>query len=251
LIDLHCHALPGDEGGPADLAEGVALLHALAADGVDTVAVTPYIRDGAPAEVAAGTRERVAELRSAARGADVPALLPGAEVDLGWALSAPDEALRHATFGGLGKTLMVRTPTHETRADFDDMLLNLTLRGYGVLLAQPERSPSYQAAPARLGRLVAEGVLVQLAAGSLVAPSRAREHRLAIALIQEQAAHVIASSAHGMKDGPPRMAEAVAAAAKAAGQRAQWMATAAPAAILAGAPLPDPPTGGGNKSRRR
>ena len=243
MIDLHCHALPDGEDGPADEAEGLELLRRLGADGVDTVAITPYIRDGEPPEKAAQTRERIAALRAAARGdSAMPALLPGAEVDLGWAQDAPEDALRQATYGALGKTLLIRTPPHDVARSFDDDLVNLTMRGYRIVLAHPEHSASYQAAPARLARLVAAGLLIQIAAPSLMAARGDRSGRLARALLQESMAHVIASNAHGLGGDGPRLADAVKIAENAVGARARWMVTDAPAAILAGAALPPAPS---------
>jgi protein-tyrosine phosphatase len=235
LIDLNCHVLPGEEDGPANDDEAVKLLAAMVADGVDTAAVTPFIPAGAPADMPTRTRDRIRALREAARGEQLPALLPGAEVDLAWALGVSETDLQHASLGGLGKTLLVRVPEGETPPDFDDLLQSLKLRGYMLVLARPERSKAYQSASDRIGRLVASGVLLQLEASSLVSDDDPRARRFAQVLLQEGAAHVIAGSAGG------RLSVATDNAQELIGQRAKWMTTAAPAALLAGAPLPDPP----------
>jgi protein-tyrosine phosphatase len=247
LIDLHCHPLAAGDG-PADQAESIELLRALGAEGVEVAAVTPYVAGGAPADAIARIKDDVAALREAARGGGVPALIPGAELELGWALAASEEQLRGATYGQLGKTLLVRAPDRGTTADFDDMLLNLSLRGFRVVLAHPERNRSYQDQPVRLGRLVREGVVVQIDAASILAGDGSRARRMAVALLHEGAAHVIASNAHTMRTGPPRFAEAVQVAEQIAGPRARWMVNDAPAAILAGAELPAPPA---TAARRR
>jgi protein-tyrosine phosphatase len=240
VIDIHCHALPGADG-PASDAGGVELLAALAAQGVDTVAVTPYVPENAPAELPAQIRDSVAALRRSAGDTKIPAVIAGAEVDLGWALAAPPEALRQATFGGMGKSLLVNVPEHDTPRDFDDLLLNLMVRGYGIVMAHPERGPSYQQAPERLGRLVAAGILVQVDAASLLGDAPPAAARLATVLLEESYAHIIASNAGGAEGRPVRLAEAVALAEEMIGPRARWMAREAPAAVLAGAPLRDAP----------
>ena len=58
MIDVHAHVLPGLDDGPADVAEALALLRVLAAEGVTTVCATPHVtpeypttadaRDGSP-----------------------------------------------------------------------------------------------------------------------------------------------------------------------------------------------------------
>jgi protein-tyrosine phosphatase len=160
---------------------------------------------------------------------------------LGWALSAREEDLRNASLGGLGHTLLIRAPSRGTTLDFDDMLLNVSLRGYRLVLAHPERNRGYQDQPRRLGRLLREGVLVQIDAGSLNAEEKSRSRRMAMALLHEQAAHVIASNAGGGQPGAPGLAHAVEVAEAVAGPRAHWMVNDAPAAILAGADLPPAP----------
>jgi protein-tyrosine phosphatase len=246
VIDLNCHALPGREGdGPADEAESIALLSALAQEGVEVAAITPYLAQGTPADDLNAIRDELTSLRKAASAAGVPGLIPGAELDLGWALSATDDALKRASLGGLGSTLLVRSPLRGATLDFDDMLLNLTLRGYRVVLAHPESNRGYQDHPRRLARLLREGVLVQIDAGSLNADEKSRARRMALALLHEGGAHVIASNAHGARSGPPGLAAAVEVAEEIAGARARWMVTDAPAAILAGAALPPAPESGG------
>jgi protein-tyrosine phosphatase len=221
------------------VAGSAQLLQALASDGVDVVAVTPFVPTGAAADMPVAIRERVGALRGELHGRGVPALIPGAEIELGWALAADEQQLRAATYGQLGKTLLVSTPARGMTADFDDMVLNLSLRGFQVLLAHPESNRAYQDQPVRLGRLVREGALLQIDAESILAPEGSRSRRLAFALLQEGAAHVIASNARGAVR--PRFREAVEAAEQVAGARARWMVTDAPAAILGGAELPEPP----------
>ena len=59
--------------------------------------------------------------------------------------------------------------------------------------------------------------------------------------MREGIAHVIASDTHGAGGGRASLADAVAALRNEAPLRARWMVTDAPAAILAGDPLPPPP----------
>ena len=91
--------------------------------------------------------------------------------------------------------------------------------------------------------LVAGGVLVQVTARALVeGATRADARELAVRLLEQGLAHVLASDAHGAEGpAPPDLADGVAAARQLVGERADWMATAAPAAILAGEDLPPPP----------
>ena len=65
--------------------------------------------------------------------------------------------------------------------------------------------------------------------------------------MREGIAHVIASDTHTGGGDRASLADAVAALSRDAPLRARWMVTEAPAAILAGDPLPPPPS---DRSRR-
>jgi protein-tyrosine phosphatase len=235
VIDLHAHVLPGLDDGPADEAGAVALAAEAARAGVRTLAATPHLRADFPGVDPLELPGRVAALRERL---DVPLeLVSGGEVDVLWAQQATDEALRAVSFGARGSDLLVETPYGELPAIFEDLLFQIRLRGFRVLLAHPERNPSFQAAPGRLAALAEQGTLIQVTAASLAAGGRAG--RLAQRLIADGHAHVIASDTHRAGGRRASLREGVAAAHATA--RAEWMVTAAPAAILAGEPLPPAP----------
>jgi protein-tyrosine phosphatase len=243
VIDLHAHVLPGIDDGPDDEEDALALVEEAAAQGIRVIAATPHLRHDFP-----GVRPAALEASCAALQARVPAewgirIVSGGEADLTWALASDPERLRLASYRGRGTDLLVETPYGELTAGFEVGLHELRARGYRVLLAHPELNPTLQKHPERLQALTAEGVLVQITATSLLHEARrSRRAGLARALVRDGLAHVIASDAHsGRGWRPSRLADGVAAAHELAGARAQWMVTVAPAAILAGTPLPPAP----------
>ncbi len=244
MIDLHTHVLPGLDDGAPDAAAAVALASAAAAEGVTVLAATPHLRadhpDVRPSELAG----RVAALREELAREDVAVdIVEGGEVDLHWAADADDEDLRLASYGQRGHDVLVETPYGELPPAFDDLLFRVQARGFRALLAHPERSPTFQRDPRRLSALVERGALVQVTAAALADGSRrSRSHRLATALVREGLAHVIASDAHGVGGiRPAGLTAGVRAAERLAPGRGRWMVTDAPAAILAGDPLPPAP----------
>ncbi len=177
-------------------------------------------------------------------GVDIE-VVSGGEVDLLWGLEATDEELGLVSYGQAGNDLLVETPHGPLPPRFDELLLALAGRGYPLLLAHPERNPTFQRKPQRVAALVRRGLLLQVTAGAL-APERTnpRSGRLATSLVREGLAHVLASDAHTAAGSRPADLRAgVAAAETLAPARAEWMVTEAPAAILAGEPLPLPPAG--------
>jgi protein-tyrosine phosphatase len=247
VIDLHTHVLPGVDDGAPDVEAARALAADAAAGGVAVMAATPHLRSDHPRVVASELAGRVAALRAALSGVPIE-LVVGAEVDLERALIADGDELRLASYGQRGTDLLVETPYGGLPPSFEDLLFRIAARGYRILLAHPERNRDFQREPRRLAALAERGTLVQVTAASLAeGRRRSATRRFAHALVQEGVAHVIASDDHG-GGWRATLAAGVSAAARTAPARAQWMVTDAPAAILAGAPLPPPPA---QRARRR
>ena len=243
MIDLHCHLLAGIDDGPADIEASLELARAAQRDGTETIAATPHLRADHPqvrphelAARCAALRERIAEAGLPLR------IVSGGEVDTLWAQRASDEDLRLASFGQRGADLLLETPYGPLPDAFENLVFALTLRGYRILLAHPDRNPTFQRDPERLAELVRRGALVQVTALSLANPERgSRSRRMALGLVERGLAHVIASDSHAADWRAPNLSAGVEAAARLAPRRARWMVTDAPAAVLAGAPLPEPP----------
>jgi protein-tyrosine phosphatase len=244
LIDLHCHILPGIDDGPRNFAESVELARTLAAGGVEVVAATPHVRADHPGVVPDELEARCADLQERLDHEEVPLrVVPGGEVDLRWALAASDDDLHLVSYAQRGTDLLLETPYSPLTSRFEDELFDLTAAGFRILLAHPERNHSFQDDPDRLAELVARGALVQVTAGSLVRPRRrSRSARLARHLLEQGLVHVLASDSHGRREfARASMRAAVEVAGGPEDGRVRWMASLAPAAILAGESLPDPP----------
>jgi protein-tyrosine phosphatase len=253
MIDLHTHVLPGIDDGPPDMAGALRLAATAAAEGVRVLAATPHLRSDHPGVRPEELQGRVDAVRDELKRAGVAVeVVVGGEVDLLWAQQAGERALRQVSYGQRGTDLLVETPYGELPVRLEEMLFTLAAQGFRVLLAHPERSAGFREQPKRLGALVARGTLLQVTAGSLAGPARhSRSHRFARQLVREGLAHVIASDAHGGDLERAGLAAGLAAAAELAPRRAEWMVTDAPAAILSGESLSQPPAADGGRGLRR
>jgi protein-tyrosine phosphatase len=256
LIDLHSHLLPGIDDGAPDVEHALDLARAAADQGTKVLAATPHLRADFPDVHPGELASRCDEIRAAIdeAGIDIE-VVQGGEAGVMWAVNADDDQLRACSYGGGGKDLLVETPYGPLNDTFEQLLFTLPERGYRLLLAHPENNPTFQRSPERLHELAETGVLLQVTARSLIRSDRKRGPRpLAEALVREGRAHVLASDAHsGHHLRPPVLGAGAAAAAELVGEeRAQWMVQDAPAAILAGEPLPEPPpTETAERPRRR
>ena len=245
MLDLHAHLLPGIDDGPPNLDVSAQLAAEMAEGGVRAVAATPHCRHDHPGVVPAELAGRCAELQERLAREGIPIeVVPGGEADLVWALDSSEDDLRLVSYGQRGHDLLVETPYLPLTTTFEALLFELTIKGYRLLLAHPERNATLREDPPRVAELVRRGALVQVTASSLVAPGRrSRSATLARGLVKEGMAHVIASDAHGpAAPGRATLAQGMEVAVDLVGEaRARWLVEEVPTAIVAGEAIPRAP----------
>jgi protein-tyrosine phosphatase len=247
-IDLHCHLLPGVDDGAQDMQTAVAMARAARAAGVGTIVATPH----ADATFAVGSARRdavLAELREALarEGVDVEAL-PGAEIAISRFLEL-DDAERDALRLGGGPCWLLESPLEVSAGPFDDHVSELLQSGVRIVMAHPERCPSFIRDPDRLARLVAQGVLTSVTAGALGGRFGETVRGFACDMLRRGLVHSVASDAHNVVGRPPGLRadlEAIG-----LGDLVAQLTEVAPAAILAGRrPEPAEPPPGWSPPRR-
>lgn len=235
MIDLHAHILPAVDDGPESMDAAVAMARVAVAAGTHAIAATSHVNrslrlgpddlDPARAELAARLAREGIELELLAGGEVAPDRLPLLD----------DDALRRLALGG-GPSVLLECPFAPVGATMEPMVADLRRRGFEVLLAHPERSPTFQRDLRRLAALLERGALAQVTTGSLAGDFGEMPRRAAVAMLEQGLVHVLASDAHGPTHRTPDL--------RIAGldeDQLQWMASAAPAAVVAGRPLPERP----------
>jgi protein-tyrosine phosphatase len=197
--DLHFHLLPGVDDGPSDIAESVELAQSAAADGTSTVVATPHVRDDYVTAVL-DLADLVGAVRAAiaAAGIDLE-VLSGGEVGhemVGRLRQDELEAVAQGPPGG--RWILLETPFGTIGEDFHTATAELRGRGFGVVLAHPERgADAAVCGAAGLRRELAAGSLAQVNAMSLTGGHGDDAEFAAHALVAEGRAAVVASDAHG------------------------------------------------------
>jgi protein-tyrosine phosphatase len=242
-VDIHCHLLPGLDDGPGNMGEALAMAQAAVLAGTAHMVATPHIDQNwrvRPAAIAG----RAQALREALSGEGIALeVSTGAEIALSRLVDLSASELDSLRLGG-GPYLLIECPLSPTAGDFDSLLMRIHARGEAIVLAHPERSPLFQQEPERLERLVAAGMLCSLTAGSLKGAFGAAVRRFSIRLLRDGLVHDLSSDAHDHLARPPGLADALASVEDelpGIGRRGEWLTQLAPAAILAGEPLPEPP----------
>ena len=247
MIDLHAHLLPGLDDGPDTMREALRMARAAREAGIATVVCTPHMIEHFPTDPAR-VHAAVAELQAAVDGEGIGLrLLPGGEIALPHLRRLGDEDLRLASVGGGGRWLLLEMPFHGWPVDLPRILADLEIRGYGVILAHPERADAVQRHPDRMRDIVGRGALVQLTAASFLGEHGDAARRTAAVLLAGGAGHLIASDAHSPGPWrPPELEEGLRAAADAIDVppgALRWMVEDGPAAVLAGGPVRPPRIG--------
>jgi protein-tyrosine phosphatase len=239
MLDLHCHILPGLDDGARDIEDAVAMAFQAHADGIAAICATPHIRHDHDVRIGE-LPDRRAELNAAlrARGCSTP-VLAGGEV-AATALDGLDDAeLRSLSLGGSGRWILLEPASGPLDRTLDDAVARLHRRGFRALIAHPERHAGADLVQ-RLRGLVARGALVQ-ATAAFFTDEQAAAGMLALA--GAGVIHVLGSDAHSSRAGrPAQLSGAVRALAVVPllGPHMEWIATAAPEAIVAGADLRPP-----------
>lgn len=238
MIDLHCHILPGIDDGPRNIEDSLLVARAAVAAGTSTIVATPHAdshyRVLAPARDAA-----LATVRDAVAREGIPLeVLGGAEIALDLLPDLDDEARDALRLGG-GPYLLLECPLTQAAGAFDEYLARLLSSGERIVLAHPERCPTFHRDPERLARLVHGGALTSVTAGAFAGRFGSIVRRFALGMVRDGLVHSVASDAHDDVRRPPGMRDELEQAGL--GSMASWLTQEVPAAILSGARIPVAP----------
>lgn len=204
--DIHFHLLPGVDDGPSTLDEALTLALLAVRDGTRTVVVTPHIRR----EYLADAHEvpwRVAAVQEELRREGIPlTLVAGGELDVEMVGSLDGPALDRIAVGPPGARWLLLESPFDGLARLQLAAAELRARGFGVVLAHPERAAGVLASGCRLLREeLAAGAVAQVSVSSLAGDHDHESQVSARCLVQMRLAHVLASDAHS-RARPPTLA---------------------------------------------
>lgn len=239
MIDLHCHLLPALDDGAVDLADSVAMGRQAAAAGVTHICATPHIRhdhDVRIHEVGWRTEQVAQALVEDGCPVDV---LTGGEVAETIVDHLSDHELRAVSLGGTGHWVLLEPAPGPLSDSLQETVARLERRGFRSLIAHPERHLGHDMVE-RLVRLVHAGALTQVTAATFADhPASIGMRRLAEAGV----VHVLGSDAHSARHGRPvdlSMGVEALRDVPALVPHLDWIASTAPAAIVAGLDVTPP-----------
>jgi len=205
MTDIHCHVLPQMDDGSRSVEESVAMLEAMAAQGVDCVVATPhfYANENSPEKFLDRRAASAAKLREAWRPG-LPVLKLGAEVYYFEGISRCGD-LDALKIEGAGLLLLEMPFCRWTQRMLQEVR-ELRASGVTVLLAHIERYLRWQDGKT-WDALADWGVLNQCNATFFL---RWQTRKKALRMLQEGKVQFLASDSHNMDDRPPQLGAALA-----------------------------------------
>lgn len=209
MLDLHAHILPGIDDGPATLADALALLDAMAADGVQHVVATPHIYPGVYDNTYEGIQATFDTLRREAAAREVPMTFSwAAEVRLcvemlEWFQDGRLPTYSRGSSGVPG--VLLELPDGSIPLGADKLVGKLVQLGLQPLIAHPERNRAVMEDVGRVEALRSRGAKLQVTAASLLGEFGERAEAAAHELLKRGWVDVVASDAHNLRGRRPRM----------------------------------------------
>jgi protein-tyrosine phosphatase len=198
LVELHFHLLPGVDDGPSSIEESLALARAAVLDGTRTMVTTPHVHAAHivdPEVIAPLTTALSDELRRERIDLSV---LPGGELSHTMVGRLSQRQLECIAQGPSGRRwVLLEAPAAGLGDDFEEAADELRERGFGIVIAHPERSDHSPETEAKIERELVLGSVLQITASAISGALREGARDVSVRLLRSAPVAVIASDAHG------------------------------------------------------
>ena len=159
--DMHCHLVPKVDDGSKCIEESVECLTTLKAVGYRKVIVTPHFQHPRFPNHEDDITRRYEELKRQAieAGVEIEFGGVGGEYRIDTGFKARLEQPRFLKVGG--QYVLVEFSLHQPMMGCDEMIFEMQMQGYEVILAHPERYPYLNVHGSRMEQLKNQGVYFQ------------------------------------------------------------------------------------------
>jgi protein-tyrosine phosphatase len=226
MYDLHNHILPSIDDGAPTRDEALAMAEIADYDGTLLTLATPHRKDVTEAHAFGTIRTLVAELNQELEQRNLKVrLVLGMENHIDPDLPEATQT-GHALTMNNSRYILVELPFFQFPNYVHDVLFRLRLQGLTPVIAHPERQSQIQDNSDILSRLIENGALAQITAGSIIGSFGEVARRSAQQLLKRRLVHIIASDCHRARgDRTPILSAGQAAAAKIVGATEARMLT--------------------------
>lgn len=198
VTDMHCHLVPRVDDGSKCLEESLECLQTLQAVGYQKVIITPHFQHPRFPNDEDDIVRRYEELRRQAADAGLTVELSGIggeyRIDSGFA-----KRLEQPRFLKVAdKYVLVEFSLHQQMMGCDELIFDMQMKGYEVILAHPERYPYLGTPSIRMEQLKNQGVYFQVNVLSLGGFYGEEARRRAFTMIEEGWAEFLGTDTHNV-----------------------------------------------------
>ncbi|RJP80384.1 MAG: phosphotransferase [Candidatus Zixiibacteriota bacterium] len=209
MVDIHTHVLPDLDDGPGTVEESLDLARAAWEAGTRTIVATPHVLNLATLGDNSLIYQRFEEFR-----ATLQAVLPELNLVLGSEIYFQPHLSDYlcfpaATLNNTRRYMLVEFSLGDIPRGWEREIAAMRKNGVIPVLAHPERNAVVIGKPALVGKMVAEGALIQMNAGSLTGQFGSAVKKVAQILLRKGWVHVIASDSHSAEHRGPDLRKAV------------------------------------------
>ena len=208
MVDIHCHMIPGIDDGARDLEQAIQMARIATDDGIGHVIVTPHQLGSFGKNSGELIRTATASFQRQLDHRNIPLrVAPGADVRI------EDGMCRKIATGDVlsladhRRAVLLELP-HELYFPIEPVLSELERANMQGILSHPERNEGLLRDRRLIPKLVDQGCLMQVTAGSISGSMGPACRELAHWMLREGLVHFVATDAHGTKSRRPRMSPA-------------------------------------------
>ena len=208
MIDLHCHILPGIDDGAKDLLESIQMARKAVEQGIHTIVATPHHLNNYYENPKQRILQNVEELNRVLKNEKIDlTILPGQETRIYGELVNGYERGEIQPVNGTQYVLVEFSSSHVPRYT-EKLFYDLQVKGLIPIIVHPERNQEIIEQPDLLYKLVQNGALAQVTAGSVCGDFGKKIKSFSLQLIEANLTHFIASDAHNTRNRTFRLREA-------------------------------------------
>lgn len=200
MIDLHSHILAGVDDGASNIEESLKIIQNMEAKGVKKVTATSHYPLYQEKDYKNYISEKLELLKNKVKAAQINVeILSGAEILINRKIP---ELLHNKHLFTINETDYILLETHFNSLPdyFSDLIHDLKVMGYKIIIAHPERYAYIHADFSKLYQWVENYELkLMLNSSSLVGRHGSKSKELAEKMINLGLCHLMASDTHGLK----------------------------------------------------
>jgi len=200
MIDIHCHILPSIDDGAASLTESLMMAREAQKQGIRKIVATPHHQNGKFINTRDQILGIVDYMNGKLRSENIQVeILPGQETRIYGDILEDLEKKEILTLNGNSRYILIDFPENHIPYYTTQLFFDMQIAGYTPIIAQPERNRELFVNPDKLYRLVRNGALIQVKAGSVVGRGGKGIRSFVEQMLRSNLVHFIASDAHNGK----------------------------------------------------